>query len=82
MVREAREEIGYTLINPSYVGNYPFDGYDIHFFLKRDLSLDINKLVVKEGQCGQLFTIDQIRTLPCAFNAKEAILSMYEKNIL
>ena len=66
--REIREELEYEVFNPEYFSNFPFDGYDIYMYRVIDPDVTLDNIKVKEGQRGGLFTLDEFRGIPCAFN--------------
>ena len=76
-IRETKEELDYDLVDPDYAGNYPYNGYDVHFYTKKDPTLKLENLTVHEGQRAGLFTIKEIKELDTAFNAKEVILAIF-----
>ncbi|MFA6073150.1 MAG: NUDIX domain-containing protein [Candidatus Woesearchaeota archaeon] len=80
IVREIAEEIeGYVLQDFNYLGNYPFDGYDVHFFYKKDLNFNLNKYVIKEGQRGFFVGKNDLNKYAFAFNAKEILKKFFEE---
>ena len=80
VIREIKEELDYDLEDPEYLGIYPHEDGDVHFYRKKDPNVTIEQLHVMEGQKGQFFTLEEIKDLPTAFNAKEAILAIYKEN--
>ncbi|MFA6227462.1 MAG: NUDIX domain-containing protein [Candidatus Paceibacterota bacterium] len=78
IIREIKEELGYTLLDPEYLGVFPFDGYDIHMFRKVDNQIKLRNLKVKEGQCGEFFSVGKLEGLRFAFNC-ESIVREYIK---
>jgi len=77
--REIKEELNYELRNPEYLGNFPFDGYDIHMFMKRDTDITIRDLTVREGQRGEFLTLEEVIQLSCAFNCKEIVIAYFKQ---
>ncbi len=71
VIRETEEEINYDLKNPEYFGNFPFENYNIHVFVKKEPYLKIKGLNVNEGQRAGFFSLEKIRKLKCAFNTLE-----------
>ncbi|MCX5815807.1 MAG: NUDIX domain-containing protein [Proteobacteria bacterium] len=76
--REIKEELNYELRNPEYFSNFPFDGYDIYMFRKRDAGITIQDLTVREGQKGEFLTLAEVIQSPCAFNCKEIVIAYFE----
>lgn len=76
--REILEELDYCLINPEYFGNFKFEGYDIHMFRKVDSNIDINNLVVREGQRGEFLSLEEVRKIPCAFNCRDIVEAYFK----
>lgn len=79
IVREIREELEYALEDAEYIGNYPFDGYDIHMFKKVDPNLKLENLVVREGQRGVLVSEKAVDKHEYAFNCKEIVLDYFKR---
>lgn len=77
--REIKEELYYDLIKPEYFGNFPFENYNIHMFRKIDLKININDLVVEEGQKGEFLSLGEIRKIKCAFNCREIVESYFKQ---
>jgi 8-oxo-dGTP diphosphatase len=79
--REVREEIGYELSGYEYIGNYPFDGYEIHMYRKVDPEVKLSDLKVREGQCGIFVSVDDVRegTLRFAFNCRSIVADYFDK---
>lgn len=80
IVREIEEELDYELVDFEYFGNFPFDGYDIHIFIKHDPAITLADLHVHEGQRGQFFTLEEVRKLKCAFNCRETIEAYFSRS--
>ncbi|RJQ17083.1 NUDIX domain-containing protein [Candidatus Woesearchaeota archaeon] len=78
VIREIKEELDYDLKKPEHFGTFPFEKYSIFMFRKVDAQITIEQLNVREGQKGAFFSLEEIRTLPCAFNCKE-IAEIYFK---
>ena len=79
ITREIKEELDYNLVDPEYMGNYPFHGYDIHMFRKADPSIVIEDLVVREGQRGEFLSLEGIREVDCAFNCREIAEDYFQR---
>ena len=77
--REIKEELNYELSDPEYFGNFPFDGYDIYMFRKRDANITMRHLAVREGQKGEFLTLTEVIQLPCAFNCKEIAITYFNQ---
>jgi 8-oxo-dGTP diphosphatase len=73
IVRELEEELGYELTNFSYLGNFPYDGYEIHMYCKTDPDLRLADLSVKEGQRAEFLSLEEVRQVDCAFNCREIV---------
>ena len=54
--REIKEELGYKLKEPEYIGNFLFAGSDIHMFRKVDKKIKLKELKVNEGQEAKFFS--------------------------
>ncbi|KQC14306.1 MAG: hypothetical protein APR63_14595 [Desulfuromonas sp. SDB] len=70
IIREIKEEIGYSLEQPEYFGNFPYQGYDIYMFKKVDSDIQIEKLKVQEGQAARFFSEEKLKELEFAFNCR------------
>ncbi len=81
IVREIQEELGYRLADFEYLGNFPFEGYDIHMFRKVDLNLKAECLVVREGQKAVFVSEQDIiqGRYNFAFNCKEIVTAYFKK---
>ena len=71
--REIKEELNYNLVNPVYFGNFPFDGHDIHMFMKVSRNITLKDLEVREGQKGEFLSLKKLKSLKYAFNCKEIV---------
>ena len=81
LVREIREELEYHLIDFEYMGNFPFEGYDIHMYRKVDKGIKLEDLVIREGQKAVFVSVRDIHDGSCnfAFNCKEIVRAYYKK---
>lgn len=77
IVREIMEELGYSLGDFDYFGNFPYDGYDIKMFRKVDPDIRVSSLAVREGQRAEFFRLVEIREIECAFNCREIVEAYY-----
>jgi len=82
IIREIKEELDYNLKNFEFIGNFPFEGYNIFMFLKRDSNLESSKLKINEGQRVVLINLNnpQLKNYTFAFNTKK-IVEHYLSNI-
>ena len=77
--REIKEELNYELRDFEFFGNFPFDGYGIYMFRKRDTDITIQDLTVREGQGGKFLTLEEVIQLSCAFNCKEIVIAYFNQ---
>ncbi len=81
IVREVKEELGYNLKEFEFIGNFPFEGYNIFMFLKIDCELNADELRILEGK--SIIKIDlnnpNLEKHKFAFNAKEIIKDYLSK---
>jgi len=77
--REIREELNYDLSAPEFIGNFPFEGYNIYIFRKIDSNITIKHLEINEGQKGEFLTFEQLRKLKFAFNCREIVKKYIRK---
>lgn len=78
--REIKEELNYDLSGQEYLGNFPFDGYDIHMFKKIDQKINLKDLEIREGQKGEFLSVSKLKNIKYAFNCKE-IIKEYMKRV-
>ncbi|MFH1174444.1 MAG: NUDIX domain-containing protein [archaeon] len=63
LLREIKEELAYDLVDPFFLGRFIFDGYVVFAYGKVDNAID--NLVVREGQRGAFYSLEEIRQLRC-----------------
>lgn len=78
--REIKEELDYDLRGYGYMGIFSSLGYDVHAFRKVDHELDIEQLVLREGQRIILVTKENKdkQSHEYAFNCEEILNYCFE----
>ena len=79
--REIQDELGYKLADYEYIGNFPFDGYDIHMFRKVDTALSLNALTISEGEAALLLSVEDVESgaYQWAFNCRDILLEYFRR---
>lgn len=75
--REIKEELHYCLDNPGYMGNYDYDGYEVHVFRMIDDGFIIPDEF--DGEDARFFSLEEVKGLKTAFHSKEIIQEYYKK---
>ena len=79
IVREINEELDYNAGEPEFFGNYPFEGYDIYMFRKKDAAIKLENLKVREGQRANFFSKNDFMKIECAFNCREIVEDYFKR---
>jgi 8-oxo-dGTP diphosphatase len=77
MKREIWEELHYSIPEPEYYGNYPYDGYDIFMYRLVIPDITLDDVTVCEGQAAAFLSLEETVARPCAANCREIIIDYY-----
>jgi 8-oxo-dGTP diphosphatase len=79
ITREIKEETGYELHNPIYMGDFLYDNRVVHVYRKVDHAITIDDLTINEGQKGMFFSKEEVEGLDCAAHCKEIVMEYFQK---